>query len=76
MPEVITSVRHLRNFTIIGDGNLSVRYEGRKRWHSSFHKGRFTTAAVPTDYGPIIPVLGRDGACNWAAMPHGEGSES
>jgi len=36
MPEVITSVRRLGNFTIIGDGNLWVRYEGRKRWQSSF----------------------------------------
>jgi len=76
MPEVITSVRRLRNFTIIGDGNLSVRYEGRKRWQSSFHKGRFNTAALPTDYGPIISVLDRDGACNWPAIPVDEGSES
>ena len=76
MHEVITSVRNRRNFTIIRDGNLSVRHEGRKRWQSSFHKGQFTTAALPTDYGPTIPVLGRDDACNWPAMPVDDGSES
>jgi hypothetical protein len=76
MPEVFTSVRHLRNFTIIRDASLSVRYEGRRRWQSAFHKGRFTSSALLTDHGPIVPVLVRDGACNWAAMPHGEGSES
>ena len=76
MPDVITTVRHLRNFTIIRDGNPSVRHSGRKRWRSSFHKGRFTPAALPTDYGPTIPVLGRDDACNWPAMPIDEGSES
>ena len=39
-------------------------------------KGRFNTAALPTDYGPIISVLDRDGASNWPAMPVDEGSES
>ena len=39
MHEVITSVRNRRNFTIIRDGNLSVRHEGRKRWQSSFPQG-------------------------------------
>jgi hypothetical protein len=76
MPEVIRRVRHLRNFTISGDRNLSVRYEGGKRWQSSFHKGRFTTAVLPTDYGPVIPVLSRDGACKWPAMHVEEGSVS
>jgi hypothetical protein len=76
MHDVITSVGNLGNFTIIRDGNLSVRHEGRKRWQSSFHKGQFTTTALPADYGPTIPVLGRDDACNWPAMPIDEGSES
>ena len=60
MPEVITSVRRLGNFTIIGDGNLSVRYEGTRRWQSAFHKGRFISAVLLTHYGPIIPVLVSD----------------
>ena len=76
MHDVITSVGNLGNFTIIRDGNLSVRHEGRKRWQSSFHKGQFTTTALPADYGPTIPVLGRADACNWPAMPIDEGSES
>ena len=47
-----------------------------ERWRSSFHKGRFTTAAAPTNYGKTIPVLGRDDACNWPALPVDDGSES
>ena len=69
-------MRHLRNYTIIRDGSLSVRYEGARRWQSAFHKGRFISAVLLTDYGPIIPVLVSDGACNLAAMPDDEGSES
>jgi hypothetical protein len=76
MPEEDPHVRHLRNFTIIRDGNLSMRYEGRKLWQSACHKGRFIGAVLPTDYGPIILVLVSDGACNLAAMPDDEGSES
>ena len=53
-----------------------MRYEGTRRWQSAFHKGRFISAVLLTDYGPIIPVLGRDGACNWPAMPDDEGSGS
>jgi hypothetical protein len=57
------------------DGSLSVRYEGTRRWQSP-SKGRFISAVLLTDYGPIIPVLVGDGACNLAAMPDDEGSAS
>jgi len=69
-------VRHLRNYTIIRDGSLSVRYEGTRRWQSASNKGGFISTVLLTDYGPIIPVLVSDGACNLAAMPDHEGSES
>jgi hypothetical protein len=76
MREVDPTGRHLRNVTIIRAGSLSRRHVGRKRWQSAFHKVRFIGAVPPTDYRPIIPVLGRDGACNWPAIPDDEGSGS
>jgi hypothetical protein len=77
MPEVIETVLQLRSFWIIRDrdGHLWVRYEGRRKWQSAFHKGRSSSSVVLTDYGPIVWVLGRDGSCNWAAMPDDEGRE-
>ena len=46
------------------------------RHFRNYHKGRFISAVLLTDYGPSIPVLVSDGACNLAAMPDDEGSES
>jgi hypothetical protein len=53
-----------------------VRYEDTRRRQSAFHKGRFISAVLLTHYGPIIPVLVSDGACNLAAMADDKGSES
>jgi len=53
-----------------------VRHEGTRRWQSAFHKGRFISAVLLSDYDPITPVLVSDGACTLAAMPDDEGSES